>query len=148
MGNICRSPMAEGVFGDLIEKAGLSDQFEIDSAGTISSHAGEPAHSGTRQILAQHGIRYGGRSRMITAGDLTHFDYVVVMDEENLYDVQRRHRAGANQTQLHRLLDFAGETTVRNVPDPYYNGKFDEVYQLVLAGCQGLLTHLRAEHRL
>jgi protein-tyrosine phosphatase len=148
MGNICRSPMAEGVFRELVAQAGVSDQFELDSAGTIGYHAGEPAHRGTRLILEQNGIHYEGRSRQITHQDLTHFDYLIVMDEENFHDVQRLNGQRSANPKLHRLLDFASETPIREVPDPYYSGGFDEVYQLVLAGCQGLLDHIRTEHSL
>ena len=148
MGNICRSPMAEGVFRQLVAQSGLSDQFEIDSAGTINHHAGEPAHRGTRLILEQNGIHYDGRSRQVTDSDLTYFDYLIVMDEENYHDVQRLAGRRSASPELHRLLDFAPDTTIREVPDPYYSGGFDQVYQLVLAGCRGLLAHIRAEHGL
>jgi protein-tyrosine phosphatase len=146
MGNICRSPMAEAVFRDLVVKAGLSSRFEIDSAGTINSHAGEPAHPGTRQILARHHIHYEGRARRITSADLTHFDYLIMMDDENLADVRYFDRTQVSTAKMQRLLDFATATSIRNVPDPYYSGHFDQVYQLVLDGCRGLLAHLRQEY--
>lgn len=144
MGNICRSPMAEAIFANLVKQAGLSDQFEIDSAGTIGHHAGNPAHPGTRQILKQHQIDYVGRSRQVTVRDLAYFDYVLAMDSDNLYDLQHL----ANTDKVQRLLDFADQVTERNVPDPYYDGNFRHTYGLILAGCQGLLAHIQAEHKL
>src|SRR5579859_5982366 len=142
MGNICRSPMAEGVFKHLVHEAGLDGQVEVDSAGTTGYHAGERPHRGTLRVLAQNGIPYDGISRQITRADLSDFDYVVVMDDENLADVNA---LGMAQGKVVRLLDFAPDQPVREVPDPYYNDKFEEVYDLVLQGAQGLLAQIRKE---
>jgi protein-tyrosine phosphatase len=149
-GNICRSPMAEAVFQKLVRDAGLSDHIEIDSAGTGHWHAGERAHPGTLRVLRKHGIEdYDGRARALRTDDLKRFDYVIVMDDGHLDDVrylQRRH--GDGRAQVARLLDFAPKAGEDEVPDPYYSGEFDRVYDLVLAGARGLLAHLRKEHNL
>ena len=143
LGNICRSPMADGVFQQLVEDAGLSDQILVDSAGTSSWHVGEQAHSGTRRILKQHGIRYNGRSRQVTHQDMADSStYIIAMDENNLNDLRRTF---GSHPRLYRLLDFAANTNEKNVPDPYYQGNFEYVYQLVLDGCTGLLETIRRQ---
>ncbi|MCB8922281.1 MAG: low molecular weight phosphotyrosine protein phosphatase [Ardenticatenaceae bacterium] len=140
LGNICRSPMAEAIFQKLVDDAGLSDTIEVDSAGTGSWHAGEKAHSGTRRILAQHGIHYDGRARQITDRDMTPQTYVIAMDQNNVSDLKRRF---GDHPRLYRLLDFATSTTEKSVPDPYYTGNFEYVYRLVEDGCCGLLAKIR-----
>lgn len=146
LGNICRSPMAEAVFQKLVDEAGLSDHFTVDSAGTSSYHAGEPAHHGTRRILAQHGIDYQGYSRQARSDDLADSNaYIIAMDQSNLEDLRRRY---GNHKRLFRLLDFASQNEVQDVPDPYYTGNFERVYQLVKDGCQGLLTEIRRREKI
>lgn len=141
LGNICRSPMAEAVFKKLVDEAGLADNFQIDSAGTGDWHVGEKAHPGTRAILAQHNIQYNGRSRQITAQDMANrSSYIITMDQSNSNDLRRTFGSHPNQ---HRLLDFARETAVSDVPDPYYTNNFEAVYQLVTDGCTGLLETIR-----
>jgi protein-tyrosine phosphatase len=136
LGNICRSPMAEAVFQHLVNEAGLADQIKVDSAGTGDWHVGEPAHAGTRRVLSQRGIAYDGRARQVAVRDMSEQSYIVAMDESNLRELRRRF---GDHTPLYRLLDFAGGE-VRDVPDPYYTGSFDYVYELVEAGCRGLLA--------
>lgn len=146
LGNICRSPMAEAVFQEMVNKAGLSDQLIVESAGTGAWHAGERAHGGTRRVLAKHGIQYEGRAQQVTPSDMNADNTVVVaMDNSNVRDLEQRF---GDHPHLHRLLDFATETDVREVPDPYYSGGFDTVYALVEDGCRGLLTYLVATHEL
>jgi len=145
MGNICRSPMAEAVFRNLVHEAGLDHEFRIDSAGTTSYHVGDRAHNGTLKILAKHRIDYDGRSRRITRQDLDDFDYIVAMDNENLANIES---LGASRGKVVRLLDFSPQQSEREVPDPYYDDSFDHVYELVLDGSKGLLTHIRTEHDL
>lgn len=140
--------MAEAIFADLVEKAGLSGQIAVDSAGTSAWHIGESAHTGTRRTLAEHGIIYQGRARQITPTDLAEFDYLIALDQDNLADLQAMRRPGQKTGQMAALLSFAANPVPADVPDPYYTGNFAEVYRLALAGCQGLLAHIRAEHRL
>ena len=146
MGNICRSPMAEAVFRHRVAEAGLADQFEIDSAGTIDLHAGAPPHQGTQRILRQQGIDVGSqRSRPVRRSDLDEYDYVVAMDRENLDDLLALSPQARN---VSRLLDYAPGEGLRDVSDPYYTGGFDATYRLVDAGVRGLLAHIRQEHGL
>ena len=145
MGNICRSPMAEAIFTHLVEETGLSDHFEIDSVGTISYHVGEPAHPGTRRVLAQHGIQSHSISRKINSTDLAEADYLIAMDHDNLYDLQAMARQIPVNGRLHLLLEFANDAPTLDVPDPYYSNNFEYVYRLVESGCQGLLAHIRQE---
>lgn len=141
LGNICRSPMAEAVFQQMVDQAGLAHQIQVDSVGTGDWHVGDPAHPGTRQILQRHGIPYNGRSRQITAADVANPEsYIIGMDMSNLNNVQMFFGTHPN---MYRLLDFAQETAVRDVPDPYYHDNFDYVYQLVNDGCRGLLQTIR-----
>jgi protein-tyrosine phosphatase len=146
LGNICRSPMAEAVFRHKVAAAGLARTIEIDSAGTGDWHVGEPPHSGTRTILAVYGIDTTGlRARQIDDDDLELFDYIVTMDDANLAQVQS---LGTARAVVRPLLVFAPQTGVREVPDPYYTGGFEEVYRLVDAACDGLLETIRTEHAL
>ena len=142
LGNICRSPMAEAVFQKMVDEAGLSDKISVDSAGTSSWHVGEKAHQGTRRILSQHHIDYNGRSRQVRSGDMDSQTYVIAMDQSNLNDLQRNF---GPHPRLHRLLDFASQNEVHDVPDPSYNDNFEYVYQLVTDGCTGLLATIRSQ---
>jgi protein-tyrosine phosphatase len=144
LGNICRSPMAEAVFRHLVDEAGLSDQITVDSAGTGSWHVGERAHHGTLDILHAHGIEYDGRARQITRADFAQFDYILAMDSENLADL-REMMPDNTQVTVRRFLEFADNVPRRDVPDPYFDGRFEEVYDLVRQGAAGLLAHIRAE---
>lgn len=145
LGNICRSPMAEAVFTRMVDEAGLSDKIEVDSAGTGSWHVGEMAHRGTRRVLQQHGIDYEGRARQIIEADLQPNSYIVAMSQSNVDELERRF---GHQDNVFQLLDFADDADVRDVPDPYYTGNFEYVYQLVEDGCRGLLDFLREQHDL
>jgi len=146
LGNICRSPMAEAVFRQLVAEAGLSRQITADSAGIGGWHAGEPPHPGTRRVLTAKSIPHETlRARQIERQDFSQFDYIVGMDEENM-DALRR--LSPNSRHLYRLLDFAPHVNEQNVEDPYYTGRFDYVYQLVEQGCRGLLEQIRQEHHL
>ena len=138
LGNICRSPMAEAVFQNMVDEADLSGVIEVDSAGTGSWHVGETAHSGTRLVLAHHGIDYRGRARVVRQDEVKNAaTYVVAMDANNVRDLRRRF---GDIPHLYQLLDFAENSHERNVPDPYYEGNFEYVYNLVEDGCRGLLV--------
>ena len=141
-GNICRSPMAEATFRQLVHEAQLDNQIEVDSAGTSRYHVGEHAHNGTLKVLAKHGIAYEGRSRLLTWDDLRAFDYVVAMDDDNLRGIRDLAVGGAN---VSRLLDYLPQQPLREVPDPYYSDRFDDVYDLVLAGSEALLKKIRGD---
>ncbi len=140
LGNICRSPMADGVFQRMVNEAGLQDKILVDSAGTDSYHVGEPAHRETRTELKKHGIVYNGRSRQVNHADNHPNTYLIAMDESNLNNLNR---VFGHREKTYRLLDFATQTNELNVPDPYYVGGFDYVYELVEDGCTGLLSFIR-----
>jgi protein-tyrosine phosphatase len=141
LGNICRSPMAEGVFRNHVARAGLADRIDVASAGTGKWHIGEAPHPGTVRELARHGIGIDGkRAQHVSAAPRQAFDYVVAMDRSNMRDL------GGDAVLL---LDFADPPSpVSEVPDPYYDDNFGEVYELVDAGCLGLLAFIAARHGL
>ena len=99
-------------------------------------------------MLRRNGITYNGRARQVQPAELHRYDYVIAMDADNVSDLRRMDRSGALDGKLHQLLAFAPDGYPRDVPDPYYNGKFDAVYELVDAGVAGLLDTIRAEHNL
>lgn len=145
LGNICRSPMADGVLQHKVRELGLSDTILVDSAGTGSWHVGETAHRGTLQVFSKKQIPYSGRSRQITRRDLSDYDYILAMDHSNLRDIQRL-AGGESDGEIRLFLSYANEagyTDVVQVPDPYYDNRFDEVYELVDLGCQALLEHIQ-----
>jgi len=144
-GNICRSPMAEGVFRHLVREAGLGDKISADSTGTGGWHVGESPHPGTRRMLERHGIQYHHRARQLTQQDVRSADYLIAMDSSHLAHIRRMRPDGA---EVGLLLDYAPEMYVEEVPDPYYDGNFEEVYELVEAGARGLLQHIRQKEGL
>jgi protein-tyrosine phosphatase len=147
LGNICRSPLAEGVFLHLVKQAGLSDRFEIDSAGTGAWHVGELPDARATLVAGQHGVELASRARQITEDDLEHFDWVIAMDRENLRNIERMASATESDAHIHLLREF---DTVQDggdeVPDPYYGGAsgFESVYEMVHRSCEVLLNRLRA----
>ena len=142
-GNICRSPMAEFVMKDLAKKAGLSDQLFIASAATSTEEIGNGVHWGTRQKLASVGISTAGKTAVqIKKSDYKTYDYIIGMDQWNMKNMHR-FWGGDPDKKLYKLLSFAGND--RDVADPWYTGDFDQTYTDVLAGCQGLLAHLKKQ---
>jgi len=140
--------VAEGVFLDLIARAGLSGRVAADSAGTGSWHVGEPPHERTRAVARERGIELQSRARQVTASDLERFDYVIAMDASNVDALASLPPGSAS---VHRLRDFdpqAGEEL--DVPDPYYGGPdgFELVHDVVERSCAGLLEFLRERHGL
>jgi len=147
LGNICRSPMAEAVFRHMVAAEGLEDRFLIDSAGTGNWHIGKPPHHGTRGILDEYGISYEGlKARQVSAEDFSEFDYIVAMDVQNEKDLRRLSQS--EHAQIVKLLDLVPDMMNKEVPDPYYTGNFEEVYELVGRGCQALLERIRQEAQL
>lgn len=137
LGNICRSPLAEGVFRALATEAGDADRFRIDSAGTGAWHAGNPPDPRSIEIAAKYGIDLSAqRARQIRTEDFSEYDTILAMDSSNLTTL--RSRAGAGTAEIRQLL----HTPPRDVPDPYYGGPdgFEEVYRLVRSGCEDFLN--------
>ena len=145
LGNICRSPMAEGILRHQVAQQGLSRQIEVDSAGTSRYHIGEQPHPGTLKVLREHGIELRHAARQFTAADARDFDILVAMDGDNIADMRSALKDSANH--IHYLLDFIPDgQRSRGVPDPWYTGDFNEVYDLLDHACQGLLEHIVSEH--
>jgi protein-tyrosine phosphatase len=146
LGNICRSPLAEGIFRGLVDEAGLSDKFEIDSAGTGSWHVGERPDARAAMVAREHGIELDSRARQVTLKDLHDFDYVVAMDHENLRSLERMAASSGGDAEISLLRAYDSDAEGEEVPDPYYGGVggFENVYQIVARSCEGLLMRLRA----
>lgn len=152
-GNICRSPVAEGVFRMLVEEAELSTFISCDSAGTASYHIGQLPDHRTRANALEHGLTLTHRARRMTGDDLAQFDYFVAMDEQNLEAIEKlNYRSTGLYTTdtIFLLREFDPDVSDEpNVPDPYYEGPevFEEVYQIVLRCCRQLLTYLVQQHQ-
>jgi protein-tyrosine phosphatase len=142
--------MAEAVFRRKVEEAGLSGGIGIDSAGTGDWHIGKPPHEGTRKLLDSRGISYEGmRARQVRGLDFSDFDYIVCMDNSNERNVEAiRKSLSASErgkAKLFKLLDLVPEAGTTDVPDPYYTGNFEEVYELVSTGCERLLAQIKQD---
>lgn len=145
LGNICRSPMADAVFQNMVSQAGLDGQIAVDSCGTAGWHVGEPPHPGTQREFEKHNIPYQHRARQLEQADLVRADYLVAMDADNLAGIQR---LGATSAEVALLLSYAPELGLRSVPDPWYTDRFDETYQLIETACTRLLAHVREQEHL
>ena len=147
LGNICRSPAAEGVFLHLVEERGLSDQFVVDSAGTGGWHVGNPADRRMQAAANRRGIKLPSRARQISVDDLSWFDLVLTMDNDNLAAVRSlANEAGGRATAtIQPMLSYAERFSETEVPDPYYGGEqgFEHVLDLLEDACAGLLNRLR-----
>ncbi len=145
LGNICRSPMAEFVFRDMVQKQGLGDRFSVASAATSTEELGNPVHPGTQRRLAREGISTRGKTAVqLTRRDYQRYDYLIGMEQRNLSGMLRI--LGSDPAgKVHRLLDFTDRP--RDIADPWYTGDFDRTYDDVVEGCRGLLAHLLEEGR-
>ena len=145
LGNICRSPAADGIMRHLVSERGLDGEFLIDSAGIGSWHAGELPDHRMRRQGERHGYNFNHRARQFSATDFDRFDLVVVMDQENFYDVNRQARTDADRRKIVRMSDYLqhhpGQHTI---PDPYYGDMcdFEYVIELLEDACGGLLGKL------
>lgn len=140
-GNICRSPMAEFVMKDMVQKAGIADNFFIASAATSAEEIGNPVHRGTRNRLAGEGISTAGKyARQMTRKDYAEYDYLIGMDRWNLRSMERI--VGPDREgKLSLLLDYTDRAGAE-IADPWYTGNFDETYDDIVEGCRGLLKKL------
>ena len=140
-GNICRSPMAEFLLKDIVNKRGLADAFEIASAATSREEIGNPVHYGTRTKLAQFGISVAGQHAVqVTKRDYEHYDLLLVMDSNNIRNL-RRVIGEDTQNKVHLLLDYT-ERKGESIADPWYTGDFDVTYNDIMEGLAGLLEQL------
>lgn len=147
LGNICRSPAADGIMHHLVEGRGLADDFYIDSAGIGSWHVGQLPDYRMRRCGERHGYVFDHRARQFSAADFDRFDLIAVMDHENYHDVARQARSAADRQKIIRMSDYLrhhlGQQTV---PDPYYGDDrdFEFAVELLEDACEGLLDELTA----
>jgi len=144
MGNICRSPTAQGVFERVLEEMGLTDQVEVDSAGTHAYHVGEPADQRSMQVAQQRGIKMSDlRAQKVTAEDLHNYDYILAMDRDN-HAIVMDMASTPEQEKVQLFMRYASEDwRTLEVPDPYYEGKFDAVFDMVTDASEQLLATIR-----
>lgn len=145
MGNICRSPTAEGVFSALLAKKNLTEHFQVDSAGTHAYHIGDAPDLRAQKAARDRGVELKHlRARKIVSSDFAEFDYILVMDDEN-FEIVEQSCPAEFKHKLGYLLDYAPHLKVRNVPDPYYGGAygFERVLDLVETASEGLLTAIQ-----
>ena len=139
-GNICRSPMAEFVFKDLIKKRHVEDLFFVASAATSTEEIGNPVHYGTRNKLASLGISTAGKYAVqMRRSDYNKYDYLIGMEQRNVVNM-RRIAGGDPEGKIYNLLDFTGH--MRDIADPWYTGDFDATYDDIFEGCTALLDQL------
>ena len=139
-GNICRSPMAQFVFQDMVNKRGLADQFTIDSMATSTEELGNSPHPGTVRKMNELNIPMKAhRARQIRFSDYGDYDYIIGMDTWNMRNLHRMLK-GDPDGKVYKFLTFGSDG--RDIADPWYTGNFDETYEDVVEGCEGLLTYL------
>ena len=147
LGNICRSPTAEGIFLHKVKEAGLELFFYIDSAGTGAYHIGERANSKSQATANRHGIHLPSIARRFEYADLEEFDLILAMDSSNYHDIRQLDRKGRFTDKIIKMRDFDSSPGDGDVPDPYYGGPegFEHVFQIVERSCDALLSELK-EH--
>ena len=148
MGNICRSPTAEGVFRHKLRAVDLLNEIHVDSAGTHAYHIGKPPDPRSQQAASRRGVDLTAlRARRVTSKDFLEFDYVLAMDEENMANLRTICPQG-EEYKLRLFLEFAPHLPHREVPDPYYGGEvgFEQVLDLVDEAAEGLLEDIRRRH--
>lgn len=151
MGNICRSPTAEAVMRHLVHEAGLEATITIDSAGTGDWHVGQERDRRSRAVAMRRGMPITGPARQFVRSDFDRFELVLALDEENVHDLRKLAPNDEARARIRLLCDFdASAAPGAEVPDPYYGGPegFDQVFDICLAACRGLLDHLRRSYDL
>ena len=139
-GNICRSPMAEFIMKDLVKKANLEKDFYIESAATSTEEIGSPVYPPARKILKEHGISSDGKyARQVTLSDYEKFDYIILMDQNNLRNIKYIIPEDKDN-KIHLLMSYVGLN--RDVADPWYTRNFQVTYNDILEGCTALLEHI------
>ncbi|MDR0431310.1 MAG: low molecular weight phosphotyrosine protein phosphatase [Tannerellaceae bacterium] len=144
LGNICRSPAAEGVMKRLIKEAGYESRFFVDSAGTAAYHEGEPADSRMRMCASSRGLKLTSRSRPVGIEDFYDFDYIIGMDNSNLDDLKREAPDVESLAKIHKMTDYSCKLSYDHVPDPYYGGTdgFTLVLNILEDACRGLMESI------
>ena len=140
LGNICRSPLAEGILRNKIKQAGLD--WEIDSAGIGGWHAGDLPDRRSIAVANKYNIDLTNqRARKINAADLDEFDWLLAMDEDNYRDILNYAINEKQRSKVAMIMNFAKPETNQNVPDPYYDGRFELVYQMLDEACEAFMKH-------
>ena len=135
MGNICRSPTAEGAFRSIIDKNNQSRNFDIDSAGTHAYHVGSPPDVRSQASAKTYGLDLSSqKARQVHESDFYYYDFIIAMDQDNLERLKLIYPIGGI-SKVELLLNYSKEFNGGNVPDPYYEGKFDEVFEMVYSAC-------------
>ena len=149
MGNICRSPSAEAVMNAYIAKEGLDNKVICDSAGTLNYHAGEPADARMQRHAIKRNYDLTSISRQIITADFEEFDYVIAMDDDNVSNMQSFLPSADKAQKISKMTGYCTEPNPGYVPDPYYGGSegFEHVLDLLEDACNGLLNHIRYEHK-
>ena len=145
LGNICRSPAAEGIFKQKVYEQGLEGCFHIDSAGTYGYHEGELPDNRMRSHALKRGYKLTSRSRPIVYDDFREFDIIIGMDDTNIHNLKRMAPNLESQHKIHRMTDYCRTNPDDHVPDPYYGGAsgFERVLDLLEDACEGLLDELK-----
>lgn len=144
LGNICRSPTAEGLFIHKVNQKGLEDYFYIDSAGTAAYHVGEPANSKSQATANKHGIHLPSKARKFEYADFEEFDLILAMDSENLSNIRELDRKNRFTDKIKMMREFDPEPGNGEVPDPYYGGQegFEKVFRVLNRSTEALLQEL------
>jgi protein-tyrosine phosphatase len=148
MGNICRSPAAEGIMNHLIEKEGLQGKISVDSAGTIDYHLGELPDARIIRHAGNRGYKLNHKARIFNPDkDFETFDYIVAMDDENMMDIKSFDPEEKYSKKIFKITDFCAEIKAEEVPDPFYGGpkNFELVMDILEDACKGLIGRLKDE---
>ena len=153
LGNICRSPTADGIMNHLVQRAGLTARIEVDSSGTGGWHVGEAADRRARAVAERRGYPLTSRARKFVVRDFDRFDYILAMDRQNLSDILAQARSQADRDKVHLFRSFDPEVAEgqrADVPDPYYGGArgFADVFDMCERTCAALLAHVCQQHGL
>lgn len=139
LGNICRSPMAEFIFRDMLQKRGLEKEFYIESSATSREELGNPVYPPARKKLAEYGISCAGKTaRQFSAADYDRFDYILAMEDSNVRNLRRM--VDDSEGKICRLLDYSANP--RNIADPWYTGDFQITYDDIVEGCEAFLAEI------
>ena len=148
LGNICRSPLGEGVLAHRLEDEDLSDRVRVDSAGTGAWHLGDPPDPRSMEVAVRHGIALRGRARRVSVEDFNEFDYIFAMDRSNLRDLRYLESEGDGGALLTLFREFdPHQDGDLDVPDPYYGGPdgFDLMFDMIDRTCAAFVEHLLTE---
>lgn len=151
LGNICRSPLAEGIFDHMVQQKGLGDKIESDSCGTGAYHIGEIPDSRSIDVAQRNGIKLNHLGRQFQGADFENFDYILAMDDSNFANIRYHKSFPQNGRDIvFKMLDFDNRKSGGDVPDPYFGGPqgFDNVYNLLNESCENLLEQIVKDHQL